>query len=203
MYKRIELPYKLNELASVFSEKQLDLHYNKHHLGYETKLNAALENNSACKELTLEELVVSYHRFERELAIKIRQFGGGLINHNYFFSQFMENKPLKDGKLKEAIMHKFGSLDKMFEELLTTSMSVFGSGWGWVVIDSDKQIAITKTFNQDTTYYQKQRPLIAVDVWEHAHYIDFYNDRKTYIEKMLTILNFEFIEEKFHKYINQ
>ena len=86
------------------------------------------------------------------------------------------------------------SLENMFNELMTASMEVFGSGWGWITVDKkNNKLRVFKTFNQDTPQYMGLKPLIAVDVWEHAHYVDYLNDRKKYIEKMLTVLNFDFI----------
>ena len=102
MYKRITLPYKLNDLSSVFSEEQLDLHYNKHHKGYETKLNNAFQEAGIECDKPLEYLVQKYFKFKAPLATKIRMFGGGLINHNYFFTQFLENKTPTRWKIKSC-----------------------------------------------------------------------------------------------------
>lgn len=170
MYKRIELPYELTDLEGVFSKTQLDLHYNKHHKGYENKLNAVIDSNPELKEHSLEELVTKYHEIAKEknnhaLGTKIRQFGGGLINHNYFFSQFLFDRPLKDQDLIKAINKDFGSLENMFNELMTASMEVFGSGWGWIIVDkANNKLRVFKTFNQDTPQYMGFKPLIAVDV---------------------------------------
>lgn len=198
MFKRKELPYELNALEPFISRETMDYHYNKHHLAYET----SLKNNLSDAELpsnikTLEDLVSNYLSLPKKYHVAVRQFGGGLINHDHYFSILKKDIPFKDGALKKEIENAFESYAIFQEKFIEKAMSVFGSGWTWLVVDRHGKLRIYNTYNQDNPWFLGMKPLIGVDVWEHAYYIDYRNDRKKYLEQIFQILNWDVIEQNY------
>ncbi|WP_339025304.1 superoxide dismutase [Spiroplasma endosymbiont of Agriotes lineatus] len=202
MFQRKELNYSLDALEPIISKETMDYHYNKHHKAYEDGLNntlAKLENNN--KPTDLNQLMRDYLTLPNEYHVGIRQFGGGLINHNFFFSILAKDKPISNGKLKTLIEETYGSMEKWQEKMCDAALQVFGSGWTWLLIDRNGKLKIFNTFNQDNPWFLKSCPLIGIDVWEHAYYIDYRNDRKTYVTKFFDIINWEEVEKLYDTYL--
>ncbi|WP_342263282.1 MULTISPECIES: superoxide dismutase [unclassified Spiroplasma] len=202
MFQRKELNYSLDALEPIISKETMDYHYNKHHKAYEDGLNntlAKLENNNQPTDLN--QLMRDYLTLPNECHVGIRQFGGGLINHNFFFSILAKDKPISNGKLKTLIEETYGSMEKWQEKMRDAALQVFGSGWTWLLIDRNGKLKIFNTFNQDNPWFLKSYPLIGIDVWEHAYYIDYRNDRKTYVTKFFDIINWEEVEKLYDTYL--
>lgn len=188
-----ELPYSKDALAPHISAETLEYHYGKHHAGYVTKLNAAVEGTPKA-EMTLEEV--------------IRNSEGGLFNnaaqvwnHTFYWNSLSPNgggEPT--GELAQAINKDFGSFASFKEEFTKAAGGQFGSGWAWLVKDSSGKLSVTATANAETPMTDsKVTPLLTCDVWEHAYYIDFRNARPKYIEAFWSLVNWDFAEENFSK----
>ncbi|WP_381415279.1 superoxide dismutase [Spiroplasma endosymbiont of Anurida maritima] len=202
MFKRIQLPYKMNELAPFLSEEQINYHYNKHHLAYETVLNSIISDHKLPSGVTtLKDINQKLHLFDKKIQSKVRNMAGGLINHNLYFDILAKNGvALKNGSLMKAINDKFGSYESLIKEVVENCMSVFGSGWTWLILNDKKELEIINTINQDNPWMLGLEPILGIDVWEHAYYVDYRNDRKAYIENILKVINWDKIEKLYNEY---
>jgi len=194
-YQLPKLPYELGDLVPVISEEIMSLHYNKHHAAYVANLNKALEQLAVAeKNNDLSQMVAL------QSAIKFN--GGGHINHSIFWTNLAPvNKgggvPPK-GPLKEAIDKKFGSLDKFIEEFSAKAVAIQGSGWAWLGYHKGKNcICIETCDNQDPLSTKGLVPLLGVDVWEHAYYLQYKNVRADYVKAIWKIINWQNVEERY------
>ncbi|KLL04529.1 MAG: superoxide dismutase [Mycoplasmataceae bacterium RV_VA103A] len=211
-YQRIKLPYELNELEWVISFKTMYYHYNILHKNYEVKLLETLRGTEIPEQFpTLENLMENLEKFPEEIKNDVRFFGGGLINHNFFFSHLVKFESEQKERertekispdLLNLIQEKFGSLEKLKKELVKSALKVRGSGWTWLALNKKGELKIINTANQDGPWSLHLRPLIAIDVWEHAYYLDYGANRKEYVEKLLEfLLNWEYISQSYQNYI--
>ena len=205
-YKRIELPYELNGLEWIISFKTMYYHYEILHANYETKLDETLRGSKLDEQFpTLEELLENLNQLPTELKEDVRFFGGGLANHNFFFAHLLKKDNLEkkiSSELLAAINKKFGNLDKLKDRLLENALKIRGSGWTWLVLGKNNDLSVINTANQDSPYLFHYRPVVAIDVWEHAYYFDYGADRKGYIKNLINnLLNWEYISQIHFQYI--
>lgn len=198
-YKRIKLNYEFDSLEPYFDKKTMEIHYEKHHKGYETKLNEIISGTIEEKKYPeLIDLIKNYQNIERhDLKIAVRQFGGGLINHNFFFNHLKIGTNLKEGKLLNAINEKFGSLEEMKEEFKKNALSLFGSGWLWLALTKKGQMKIVMTFNQDNPWFHGFRPIFGLDLWEHSYYLKYQSSRGDYVDNFWNVIDWNKAEENF------
>jgi len=171
----------------------MELHYGKHHAGYTKKFNAALEHENLHS-------TDIYRIFEQvsNYGSGIRNNGGGYFNHNLYW-KFMspDGGGVPAGKLAEAIAASFGSIEEFKALFSATAASQFGSGWGWLLLDKEGKLQVTSTSNQDNPLMDvaevQGTPLLNVDVWEHAYYLNYQNKRKSYLEAYWNVVNWEFV----------
>jgi Fe-Mn family superoxide dismutase len=214
-YQRIKLPYQLNELEDIISAETMKYHYNILHKNYELKLVKTLEETKIEEQFpTLEKLLENWGQLPEDLKEDIRFFGGGLINHNFYFLHLAKmdldknKKNQHEKKIKQELLEKiekkFTSLEKLKEELMKNTLKVRGSGWTWLVLDKNNELKIINTANQDSPYLFHYRPLVAVDMWEHAYYLDYGTKKEKYVEKLLNyLLNWEYISKIYLHYISE
>lgn len=196
MFNRIKLPFELNALEPYMSKEQIYYHYNKHHLAYEISINDILKNVILPDKIkNLEDLMIYYTCLPKNLHFSIRNMGGGLINHNLFFSILGKNKILKNTIFIDDINYTFGSFENLKNQLITEGKKIFGSGWTWLVINKNNNLSIINTYNQDNPWFLGVKPILGIDIWEHAYYIDYRNDRQKYLENIFYILNWDKITE--------
>jgi len=203
VYQRISLPYELGELNPVIYFKTMYYHYNILHKNYEVKLNETIKGTDLEKKFpSLEELMKNLNELPAEIKEDIRFFGGGLINHNFFFTHLtpMEKSDEKKISLEllKVIKKEFTSLENLKKELTKSALRVRGSGWTWLVLEKKKKIKIINTKEQDGPWSLHLRPLIGIDVWEHAYIIDYSGPegRKEYVKKLLDfLLDWKYISE--------
>lgn len=196
-YEVPELPYALNALEPVISEEIMNLHYNKHHKGYVTNLNAALEKyREAEAKNDISGMTAQLQ------AIKFN--GGGHINHSIFWTNLAPvgkgggGQP--KGELAEAIKENYGSFDSFKEKFTALTVAIQGSGWGWLGVDkSTKKLVIHTCANQDPLITLGLIPLLGIDVWEHAYYLQYKNVRADYVKNIWQIINWKNVEERFNK----
>ncbi len=187
------LPYDKNALAPNISAETLEYHHGKHHQAYVTNLNKLVEGKPEASQ-SLEEIILSSEGPVFNNAAQI-------WNHDFYWKSMKPNgggQP--SGDLAAAITRDFGSLEKFAEDLTAAATTQFGSGWAWLVLGKDKKLAVTKTPNADLPLKHGQKALLTIDVWEHAYYIDFRNQRPKYIETFLKHLaNWDFALENLKK----
>lgn len=200
-YKIIDLPYTYDSLEPYLDKKTVEVHYSAHHKGYEQKLLEAIKDTNIESHYdTLEKLMKNYDKIEDPgIKVRVRQFGGGLINHNFLWPSLKKDVVLKDGNLKKAIISKWGSIESFKEEYKKKSLEIFGSGWAWLVKKGNHELEVIKTFNQDNPWFEGYTPIIGIDVWEHAYYLKHQSKRADYFEDMWKIINWDFAETQFNK----
>jgi len=195
MYQLPALSYDYDQLGKYISKDIMELHHSKHHQTYVDKLNAALDSAPALKERPLESLLTDIDTLPDTVSIAIRNHGGGHYNHSLFW-QWMSptggGEPT--GELATKLTEKYGSFQAFVDEFTTKSLGVFGSGWAWLQPD----LSIITTPNQDTPIMQGlEAPLLGLDVWEHAYYLDYKNKRDDYIGAWFNIVDWDFVTRRF------
>lgn len=185
-----DLPYALNALEPYISEETLKYHYGKHHAGYVKKLNKQLEG-SGFENNSLEEIIT-------------RADPGGLFNnaaqiwnHTFYWHSMSPAKSEPGGELLQAINDSFGSVDKFREKFDEIALGTFGSGWAWLVRNGEGALKVVSTRDADTPLRTGEQPLLTCDVWEHAYYIDYRNDRGKYVENFWQLINWDFAAENY------
>ena len=192
------LPYGYDALEPYIDAQTMQIHHDKHHQAYTDKLNAALEKYPDLQSKSVEELLKDLDSVPEEIRPAVRNHGGGYFNHSLFWLMMKKGgggEP--EGDLAEAIRGEFGSFAAFKEQFSTAAPTVFGSGWAWLVMDKSGELAIVTTPNQDSPVSTGQRPLLALDVWEHAYYLKYQNRRPEYIENWWQVVNWDQVEENF------
>jgi superoxide dismutase, Fe-Mn family len=193
-YKLPDLPYDFNALEPVISAEILQLHYSKHHQGYVTNLNTALEKY---REAEAKGDIAGMIGLQQ--AIKFN--GGGHVNHSVFWTNLMPAAKAGEGPkgdLLSALQKEFGSLEIFIEKLSSATVAIQGSGWGWLGFNKALgRLAIATCANQDPLSTQGLVPLLGIDVWEHAYYLQYKNVRADYVKNIWKIINWKNIEERF------
>lgn len=195
MYTLPDLLYEYDQLGKYISKDIMQLHHSKHHQTYVDKLNSALDQAPELKERTLEDLLADYENLPDAVRVAIRNHGGGHYNHSLFW-QWMSptggGEPT--GELAVKIGEKYGSFQGFVDEFTTKSLGVFGSGWAWLQPD----LEIITTPNQDTPIMQgKEAPLLGLDVWEHAYYLDYKNKRDDYVNAWWNVVDWDFVQQRY------
>lgn len=194
-----DLPYSFDALEPKIDEKTMRIHHGKHFKGYTDKLNKALQNTPLAGQ-SIEKILQSISASDTA----IRNNGGGYYNHALFFASLSPKpKSRPSGKLMEALERDFGSFESFKEEFTEKALRVFGSGWAWLTINDDSKLAIVSTPNQDNPLMSfapnRGVPIMGIDVWEHAYYLNYQNKRNAYIDAFFKVIDWEFVEEKFNR----
>ena len=196
-YKLPELPYAYDALAPHIDKETMEIHHTKHHNTYVTNVNNALEGHDDLAAKSVEELISDLNAVPENIRTAVRNNGGGHANHSLFWTLLSPNGGgSPKGALAEAIDKKFGSLDKFKEEFATAAKTRFGSGWAWLVLDKG-ELAIMSTPNQDSPLMEGKTPLLGLDVWEHAYYLNYQNRRPDYISAFWNVVNWDEVEKHY------
>lgn len=191
MFQLIDLPFRENELEPVISAETIALHHGKHLATYVNNLNNLLPG-SGLEELPLEEIVTKANG-------GIFNNAGQILNHNLYFEQLQapreDNCPV--GALATAIEEQFGSFEAFKEKFTTAATTLFGSGWAWLASDAEGTLHLLQMPNADNPVTKGLKPLMTMDVWEHAYYVDYRNRRPDHIAAMWKILNWQIIEQRY------
>lgn len=191
------LPYDFDALEPFIDEKTMFLHHNKHLQTYIDNLNAALENCPKLQKLSLTQLILNSPKMTSDLSISVSRNAGGVFNHRFYFSGLTDKSDCEpEGKLLEAIENCFGSLEEFKQAFKKSALSVFGSGYAWLVSDKGKLKIIT-TANQSTPLTLGLCPILNIDVWEHAYYLKHYNVRAAYIDDWFHIVDWNRANENY------
>ena len=197
MFELPPLDYAYNALAPHIDEQTMKIHHTKHHQAYVTKLNAAIKDTPLANK-SLEDILTNISQHSPA----VRNNGGGHWNHSMFWKIISpKGGGEPSGALAMAIKHTFGSLEKFQEEFDTAAATQFGSGWAWLCVDKDGQLFVCSTPNQDNplmdTAPKQGTPVLALDVWEHAYYLQYQNRRPDYIQAFWHVVNWPEVERRY------
>ncbi len=197
MYTVPQLPYDYDALGTYISADIMRLHHDKHHQTYVDKLNVALDTAPALRERTLDSLLSDLSTLPASVQTALRNHGGGHYNHSLFWQWMSPNgggEPT--GELAQKIIERYGSFQAFADAFSAQSLSVFGSGWAWLQPDME----IITTANQDTPIMQGlDAPLLGLDVWEHAYYLDYKNKRDDYVSAWWNVVNWDVVAQRYAK----
>ncbi len=194
-----KLPYAYDALEPHIDAKTMEIHHTKHHQAYVNNLNAALEKHPELQSKPVEELIRDLNKIPEDIRTAVRNHGGGHANHSFFWPILKKDEE-SGGMVIEAINAKFGSFQKFKEQFSDAAVKLFGSGWAWLVINGGKLEIIT-TPNQDSPLSQGKKPVLSIDVWEHAYYLKYQNRRVEYVEAFFNVINWTKVNEIFEKHI--
>ncbi|AAM79678.1 TPA: superoxide dismutase SodA [Streptococcus pyogenes] len=189
-----ELPYAYDALEPQFDAETMTLHHDKHHATYVANTNAALEKHPEIGE-NLEELLADVTKIPEDIRQALINNGGGHLNHALFWELLSPEKQDVTSDVAQAIDDAFGSFDAFKEQFTAAATGRFGSGWAWLVVNKEGQLEITSTANQDTPISEGKKPILALDVWEHAYYLNYRNVRPNYIKAFFEIINWKKVSE--------
>jgi Fe-Mn family superoxide dismutase len=197
MYTLPALPYDYDQLGKYVSADIMKLHHDKHHQVYVDKLNGAIDAAPALRERSLESLLTGLDSLPVTIQAAVRNHGGGHYNHALFW-QWMspDGGGEPSGELAQKIIERYGSFQAFVDEFTAKSLAVFGSGWAWLQPNMD----IITTPNQDTPIMQGlEAPLLGLDVWEHAYYLDYKNKRDDYVNAWWNVVNWEYVQQRYEQ----
>jgi Fe-Mn family superoxide dismutase len=192
------LQYAMDALEPVIDARTVEIHFTKHHATYAKNLNAALEKHPELFTWTLEKLVSSLDKIPEDIRTAVRNNGGGVYNHNIYWASLaprQSGQPV--GELSKAIDSTFGSLDIFKSEFEKSALARFGSGYCWLSRKKDGQLVIHSTANQDNPLQENMIPILVVDVWEHAYYLNYQNRRADYLSQWWKIVDWKSANDRY------
>ena len=194
-FEKVALPYAKDALAPHIGADTMEVHYEKHHTAYTTNLNKALEGTEFANK-TIEEILTNLSALPDNIRTAVRNNGGGFYNHNLFFVMLSPNAGgAPSGALGDAINSTFGSFDEFKTQFNAKAAGQFGSGWGWLVVNNSGGLEIVSTPNQDNPISDGKTPILGVDVWEHAYYLNYQNRRPDYLAAFWNVVNWNTVAE--------
>ena len=188
------LPYAYSALEPYIDEQTMRIHHTKHHQAYIDKLNAALENSPQLLKKTAEDLIKNLNKLPDTVKTAVRNHGGGHVNHSFFW-KILRKEVEPKGEILEAINDRFGSFDKFKEQFKEACLTLFGSGWVWLVVNKTKELEIIKSPNQDNPMSDGKQPILGIDLWEHAFYLKYQNKKADYVNAFFNVINWEKVNE--------
>lgn len=205
-YELPKLPFAYDALVPHIDAKTSEIHYSKHHQAYVTNANNLLKDLPELAALSPEALIADLSKVPEAIRAGVRNNAGGHVNHTFFWSILGAGKGgAPKGKLAAAIDATFGGFDKFKEEFAKAGATRFGSGWAWLYVTADKKLAVGSTANQDSPLMGKAvagiegKPVIGLDVWEHAYYLNYQNRRPDYISAFWNVVDWDAAEANYLK----
>ena len=189
-YELPKLPYAYDALEPHIDARTMEIHYTKHHQAYITNVNNALKDHPELAKKSVEDLIRNLNAVPESIRTAVRNNAGGHANHSFFW-KIMGPKAGGEpkGKLADAIKSTFGGFDQFKEKFQAAGAARFGSGWAWLVLNKQGKLEITSTPNQDNPIMDGHRPVLGVDVWEHAYYLKYQNRRPDYLKAWWNVVN--------------
>lgn len=197
-YELPSLPYAFDALEPHIDARTMEIHHGKHHAGYVNNLNAAIDKAPELGDKSLDDLLIDLGTLPESVRTAVRNNGGGHANHSFFWTLLSPNgggNPA--GELAGAIDSTFGSLDTFKQQFAAAAATRFGSGWAWLSLDGAGQLVVHSTANQDSPLSEGLRPVVGLDVWEHAYYLNYQNRRPDYVGAWWSVINWEQAESNF------
>ena len=198
------LPYAFDALEPHIDAKTMEIHWGKHHQAYITNVNNALKDQPALAALDVHALIADLSQVPEAIRGAVRNNAGGHANHSFFWQILAPGAGgAPKGQLAAAITATFGSFDKLKEDFAKAATTRFGSGWAWLVVTADKKLAVGSTANQDSPLMGKAvaglegKPVLALDVWEHAYYLNYQNRRPDYVAAFWNVVNWDAAEANY------
>ncbi|MDX1531075.1 MAG: superoxide dismutase [Rhodothermales bacterium] len=199
-YTLPDLPYAYDALEPHIDEQTMRIHHTKHHQGYTNKLNAAVEGTEHA-DRPIEDLLADIDRLPEDIRTAVRNNGGGYFNHGVFWTIMRPSGGgTPTGDLADAINRKFGSYDAFKGQFKNAATGQFGSGWAWLVVDESGGLDIVGMPNQDAPVMAGLKPLLGIDVWEHAYYLKYQNKRADYVDAFFNVINWDEVDRRYRKY---
>lgn len=190
------LPYAYNALEPYIDEKTMHLHHDRHLQTYIDNLNTVLKLHPELQKYTLNQLLLNWDKLPEPLQIPVRNYAGGVYNHRFYFDGLAPDKITSENPMKKEIEEQFQDFDTFKSVMKGAALSVFGSGYAWLVSDHGV-LKILTTLNQDTPDIERLIPVLNLDVWEHAYYLKHYNERVSYIDDWFSVVNWDKAWERF------
>src|SRR5690625_4223769 len=195
-----ELPYAYDALEPTIDKETMNIHHTKHHNTYVNNLNAALEGHADLQSKSLKDLISDLDALPEDIRTAVRNNGGGHANHSLFWKVLSPNGGgAPSGELADKINEKFGSFDKFKEAFEQAAATRFGSGWAWLVVNSNGDLEVTSTPNQDSPLMEGKTPLLGLDVWEHAYYLKYQNRRPEYAKAFWNVVNWDQVAKNYEE----
>jgi Fe-Mn family superoxide dismutase len=192
------LPYGYDALEPHIDARTMEIHYTKHHQGYVNNLNAALEKHPQLVKKSVEDLLKDLNSIPEDIRTAVRNNGGGHANHSMFWPTMSpEGGGEPEGELADAINSTFGSFSDFKNQFSKAAAGRFGSGWAWLCLDRGGKLTITSTPNQDNPVSDGLRPVVGLDVWEHAYYLKYQNRRPEYISAWWNVVNWKQVAQNY------
>lgn len=196
----VPLPYSYDALEPYIDKETMTIHHDKHYKTYVDNLNKAISKYPELQGKSLSELLLNIDSLPEDIQVSVKNNGGGTFNHEFFWNIMTPNSTKKPSKtLAEAIDRDFGSFDNFKEEFKKASLARLGSGWCWLLSDENGKLTIQSTANQDTPLPLNLKPIISLDVWEHAYYLKYQNKRDEYIDNFWNVVNWDLAQELYEK----
>jgi Fe-Mn family superoxide dismutase len=197
-YELPPLPYPFAALEPHIDAKTMEIHHDKHHQAYITNANNALKDYPDLAAKPVEELLANLNAVPEAIRTAVRNNAGGHANHTFFWKIMGPNAGGEpEGKLADAIKSTFGGLDQFKEKLQAAGAGRFGSGWAWLVLNKQGSLEITSTPNQDSPIMDGLKPVLGVDVWEHAYYLKYQNRRPDYLKAWWNVVNWPAVTQHY------
>lgn len=191
------LPYAEDALEPYIDARTMSIHHDKHHAGYTKNLNNALEGTS-WQNKSVEDILRNIDQIPENIRTAVRNNGGGFANHRLFWTIMSpDGGGEPGGELGQAINDAFGSFSAFKDKFSKTAAGQFGSGWGWLVVKDDGSLDVYSTANQDSPYMKGHTPILGVDVWEHAYYLNYQNRRGDYIGAWWNTVNWDQVAQNY------
>lgn len=197
-YELPPLPYGYEALEPYIDARTVEIHYTKHHATYMANCNKALEKYPDLEKLSIEELLSDLSKLPEDIRTVVKNNGGGYYNHNLYWENMAPaSDSLPEGRLLKEIAETYGSLDALKSEMDKTGLGRLGSGYAWLCQKPDGKLTVIATLNQDCPLSDGLKPLLVVDVWEHAYYLKYQNRRAEYLTNWWNLVNWKVVEKRF------
>lgn len=199
-YELPALPYAYDALEPFIDARTMQVHHDKHHAAYVAKLNEAMAQGGEWRGKPVHELLTNLDALPISIRAAVKNHGGGHHNHSLFWQMMRKGSEnnMPTGATAEAIHKIFGSFNAFKEAFSKSALGIFGSGWAWLVKDDEEKLKIITTANQDSPLMQGLTPLLGLDIWEHAYYLNYQNRRADYIAAWWSIINWEEVTRRIH-----
>jgi Fe-Mn family superoxide dismutase len=197
-FKLPDLPYAHDALEPHIDKKTMEIHHGKHHNAYVTKLNDAIEGHADLGDMSIENLMKNINKVPENIRQAVINNGGGHANHSLFWQIMGKGKGGKpSGDLAGAIDSELGGFDSFKKDFANAAATRFGSGWAWLAVDASGKLKVLSTPNQDSPYMQGLTPILGLDVWEHAYYLNYQNRRPDYIEAWWNVVDWDAVGKRY------
>ncbi|MFM8634272.1 MAG: superoxide dismutase [Planctomycetia bacterium] len=191
------LPYAFDALEPFIDARTMEIHHDKHHAAYVTNVNKALEGNPL-GDVPVETLIADLEKVPEAIRTVVRNNGGGHANHSMFWQTIGKGKGGEpSGQLGDAVRSVFGSFANFKEEFTKAAMGRFGSGWAWLSVDPKGKLLVESTANQDSPIMHGNKPVLGIDVWEHAYYLLYQNRRADYVTAFYNVIDWDAVGKRF------